>query len=265
MGLDLNFKLFQRDTIFIDVTQNAGIQFLLSGNNFFKVFVNNRNLSLVSTSGLEFLPVLPDYADVKTLTYGIGIKHEKTDYRFNPRKGYKLISNIATGTKTIEKNPKIKETLYENIKLKSTLYNADLQFDLYIPILKQSTINIGLKSAGMQAQNIFLNEAFRIGGNNTLRGFDEESIYATSYGIGNIEYRFLFEQNSYLFLFGNAAWYELNTKNEYVSDLPYGFGTGVSFQTKAGIFSISYALGKQFDNPLLLRAAKVHFGIVSVF
>lgn len=265
LGLDLNFKLFQRDTIFIDVTQNAGIQFLLSGSNFFKVFVNNRNLSLVSTSGLEFLPVLPDYADVKTLTYGIGIKHEKTDYRFNPRKGYKLISNIATGTKTIEKNPKIKETLYENIKLKSTLYNADLQFDLYIPILKQSTINIGLKSAGIQAQNIFLNEAFRIGGNNTLRGFDEESIYATSYGIGNIEYRFLFEQNSYLFLFGNAAWYELNTKNEYVSDLPYGFGTGVSFQTKAGIFSISYALGKQFDNPLLLRAAKVHFGIVSVF
>jgi hemolysin activation/secretion protein len=117
----------------------------------------------------------------------------------------------------------------------------------------------------MQAENIFLNEAFRIGGNNSLRGFDEESIYATSYCIGNLEYRFLFEQNSYLFLFGNGAWYELNTENEYVNDLPYGFGAGVSFQTKAGIFSISYALGKQFENPILLRAAKVHFGIVSVF
>jgi outer membrane protein assembly factor BamA len=265
LGLDLNFKLFQRDTIFIDVTQNAGIQFLLSGNNFFKVFVNNRNLSLVSTNGLELLTSLPDYADVKNLTYGIGVKHEKTDYRFNPRKGYKVTSNIATGTKTIEKNPKINETLYENINLKTTLYNGDLQLDFYIPILKQSTINVGLKAAGMQAENIFLNEAFRIGGNNSLRGFDEESIYATSYCIGNLEYRFLFEQNSYLFLFGNGAWYELNTENEYVNDLPYGFGAGVSFQTKAGIFSISYALGKQFENPILLRAAKVHFGIVSVF
>ena len=265
LGLDLNFKLFQRDTIFIDVAQNAGLQFLLSGSNFFKVFVNNRNLSLVSTNGLEFLTSLPDYADVKILTYGIGVKHEKTDYRFNPRKGYKIVSNVATGTKTIEKNPKIDDKLYENVKLKSTLYNGDLQADFYIPILKQSTINIGLKAAGLQAENVFLNEAFRIGGNNTLRGFDEESIYATVYGIGNIEYRFLFEQNSYLFLFGNAAWYELNTKNEYVNDMPYGFGTGVSFQTKAGIFSISYALGKQFDNPILLRAAKVHFGIVSVF
>lgn len=265
LGIDLNFKLFQRDTIFIDVTQNAGLQFLLSGNNFFKVFVNNRNLSLVSTNGLELLTSLPDYADVKTLTYGIGVKYEKTDYRFNPRKGYKVVSSIATGTKTIEKNPKINETLYKDMNLKSTLYNGDLQVDFYIPVLKQSTINIGLKSAGMQAENIFLNEAFRIGGNNSLRGFDEESIYATGYCIGNLEYRFLFEQNSYLFLFGNAAWYELNTANEYIHDMPYGFGTGVSFQTKAGIFSISYALGKQFDNPILLRAAKVHFGIVSIF
>lgn len=265
LGIDLNFKLFQRDTLFIDVVQNAGIQYLLSGNNFFKVFVNNRNLSLVSTNGLELLSTLPDYADVKTLTYGIGVKHEKTDYRFNPRKGYKVISNIATGNKNIVKNSKIDDKLYENIALKSTIYNGDLQADFYIPIFRQSTINIGLKTASLHAENIFLNEAFRIGGNNSLRGFDEESIYATSYCIGNLEYRFLFEQNSYLFLFGNAAWYELNTKSDYVNDLPYGFGTGVSFQTKAGIFSISYALGKQFNNPILLRAAKVHFGIVSVF
>lgn len=265
VGIDLNFKLFQRDTIFIDVTQNAGLQYLLSGNNFFKVFVNNRNLSLVSTNGLENLSTLPDYADVKTLTYGLGVKFEKTDYRFNPRKGYKLASNISTGNKSIIKNPKINEKLYNDIDLNTVLYNGDLQADVYIPIGKQSTFNVGLKSAAIYTENIFLNEAYRIGGNNSLRGFDEESIYATAYFIGNLEYRLLFEQNSYLFLFGNAAWYESNTANNYIQDMPYGFGTGVSFQTKAGIFSISYALGKQFENPILLRAAKVHFGIVSVF
>lgn len=265
IGIDLNFKLFQRDTLFIDVSQNAGLQYLLSGNNYFKVFVNNRKLSLVSTNGLEFLSKLPEYADVKTITYGIGLKHEQTDYRFNPRKGYKITANVATGNKTIIKNPKIEDKLYENVNLKSVLYNGDLQTDFYIPIFRQSTINIGIKAASMLAENIFLNESFRIGGNNSLRGFDEESIYATSYGIGNLEYRLLFEQNSYLFIFGNTAWYELKTSTNYVSDLPYGFGTGVSFQTKAGIFSISYALGKQFDNPILIRAAKVHFGIVSVF
>ncbi len=265
LGLDLNFKLFQRDTIFIDVTQHAGLQYLLSGNNFFKFFVNNRSLSLVSTTGLDMLSTLPEYADVKTLTYGLGVKYEQTDYRFNPRKGYRVNANVATGNKKIIKNPKINAALYEDVNLKSVLYNGDLQADLFIPVMRQSTINIGLKAAGMQTEEVFLNEAYRIGGNNSVRGFDEESIYATTYGIANLEYRFLFEQNSFLFLFGNAAWYELDTEKSYLKDTPYGFGAGVSFQTKAGIFSISYALGKQFDNPLLLRAAKVHFGIVSVF
>jgi outer membrane protein assembly factor BamA len=265
LGLDLNFKLFQRDTIFIDVTQHAGLQYLLSGNNFFKFFVNNRSLSLVSTTGLEMLSTLPDYADIKTLTYGLGVKYEQTDYRFNPRKGYRVSANLATGNKKIIKNPKINAALYEDVNLKSVLYNGDLQADLFIPVMRLSTINIGLKAAGMQTEEVFLNEAYRIGGNNSVRGFDEESIYATSYGIANLEYRFLFEQNSFLFLFGNAAWYELDTEKSYLKDTPYGFGAGVSFQTKAGIFSISYALGKQFDNPLLMRAAKVHFGIVSVF
>ena len=265
LGLDLNFKLFQRDTIFIDVTQHAGLQYLLSGNNFFKFFVNNRSLSLVSTTGLDMLSTLPEYADVKTLTYGLGVKYEQTDYRFNPRKGYRVSANVATGNKKIIKNPKINAALYEDVNLKSVLYNGELQADLFIPVMRQSTINIGFKAAGMQTEEVFLNEAYRIGGNNSVRGFDEESIYATSYGIANLEYRFLFEQNSFLFLFGNAAWYELDTEKSYLKDTPYGFGAGVSFQTKAGIFSISYALGKQFDNPLLLRAAKVHFGIASVF
>ena len=38
-----------------------------------------------------------------------------------------------------------------------------------------------------------------------------------------------------------------------------------SFATKAGIFNISYALGRQLDNPLLFRSNKIHFGFISVF
>ena len=265
LGIDLNFKLFQRDTLFVDITQNLGLQYLLGGTNFLKVFVNNRTLNLVSTIGLEQLSKLPEYADVKTITYGIGAKFEQTDYRLNPRKGYQLMVNASTGTKSIIKNAKINEVLYKDLNLKSSLYLLDGQVDFYIPIARQSTLNIGAKTAAISAANIFLNEAYRIGGNSTLRGFDEESIYATTYCIGNLEYRYLFEQNSFLFFFVNGAWYELNTKPSYQNDTPYGFGTGVSFQTKAGIFSISYALGKQLSNPILLRTAKVHFGIISIF
>ena len=48
-------------------------------------------------------------------------------------------------------------------------------------------------------------------------------------------------------------------------DAPYGYGAGISFETKAGIFSINYAIGQQQGNPPDLKAARVHFGIVSSF
>ena len=40
---------------------------------------------------------------------------------------------------------------------------------------------------------------------------------------------------------------------------------GFDFETKAGIFSLSYALGKQFDNPFEINTAKIHFGYISRF
>jgi hypothetical protein len=80
-----------------------------------------------------------------------------------------------------------------------------------------------------------------------------------------LEYRYLIEENSFLFLFGNAAYYENKVTNRNISDLPYGFGAGLSFQTKPGIFSISYALGSQFGKQVEFRTAKVHFGITSLF
>ena len=63
----------------------------------------------------------------------------------------------------------------------------------------------------------------------------------------------------------DGAWYENASVNTYFNDMPYSFGAGISFETKAGIFSLNYALGKQFSNPIDLRSGKIHFGIVNQF
>ena len=103
------------------------------------------------------------------------------------------------------------------------------------------------------------------GGIKSLRGVDEASIYCSSFGIGTVEYRFLFEENSNVFVFFDQAWIEDRTLDVNLSDTPMGFGAGTSFETKAGIFSLTYALGRQFNNPIELRGGKVHFGFTSLF
>ncbi len=92
-------------------------------------------------------------------------------------------------------------------------------------------------------------------GNSFERGLNAESIFASTFSIVNVEYRYLLEENSFLFAFFNGAYYENKAVNRNIVDRPFGFGAGMSFETKAGIFSISYALGKQFDNPIEFRSA----------
>jgi hypothetical protein len=229
--------------------------------------VNRRQMTLLSTQGLQNITTLPSFADITSSLYGVSFKSEKLDYRLNPRKGYYFLSTIAAGNKTIKRNSNIDATLYNGLKLNSVQYNAEIDADFFLHIKTRRTLKMGTKSAYLQNDNMFQNEVYRIGGLRTLRGFDEESIFASAYSIFTLEYRYLLEENSYLYFFGDGAYYE-NQSKSYTGDrydTPYGFGAGISFETKAGIFSINYALGKQFNNPINLKAGKVNFGIVNYF
>jgi hypothetical protein len=264
-GLDYNFKLYKRDTTFIDVFNKIGVRYILKGNNYFSVFYQNKSSSLLSTKNFASLTVLPDYADISSQLYGIGVYFAKLDYNLNPRKGFSIAAEGAVGTKNIKKNNAIKESLYDGIKLNSSLYNTTSILDYYISLKKRSVIKLSSKNGLTLNESLFDNELIRIGGLFTLRGFDEESIFATFYSIATVEYRYILEQNSFLYLFFDGSYYEKDNVKGYVSDRPIGFGAGMSFDTKAGIFSISYALGKQFDNPILFRSAKIHFGFINYF
>src|SRR6185369_10781774 len=170
-----------------------------------------------------------------------------------------------TGTRTISKIRELRQSLYDDVKLKTTEYHSELSFDYYIPLTSRHVIDLGVKGAYQFSPDIFTNELYRFGGLKTLRGFDEESILASSYGIGKIEYRYVLEQNSYLFAFFNEAYYQNKSRHKNIHDTPYGFGTGITFETKIGIMSVSYALGKEFNNPIYFRDGKIHFGILNYF
>ncbi len=264
-GMEGNLTLYKKDTTYLDVIENIGLQYLLPGGNYLKIFITQDQSSLLSTYGLEYITTLPQYADVTTTSYGLGIKKEHLDYHFNPRSGYSIEATGSVGNRTITENAKVNPIAYDSVKLNTTEYRLELIFDKYFPIGKRSVIDVGTQSAYLNSPNIFSNELYRFGGLKSLRGFDEESILASSYGIGKLEYRYLLEQNSNLFTFINGAWYENKSNDTYIRDTPIGFGIGMSFETKLGIFSVSYALGKQFNNPIVFRDAKIHFGILSYF
>ncbi len=264
-GIDYGIRLFKRDTTFLEVQNNFGLQYYFSGLNYVKAFYKIKNTSLLSTSGYSLITTLPEFADVTTLSYGLATGIEQLDYRFNPRKGFLWNASVQTGTKKITKNSKVNEIAYQGLLLNSTQYQLETDLAVYAPLYKNNVLKFGLQAASIFGDaTLFRNELFRIGGLRTLRGFDEESIYASSYVIPTVEYRYLFSKNSNLFLFGEGAWYENNSGKSYIKDTPYSFGAGISIDTKAGILTLLYSQGQQFNNGFDGRNGKIHFGLVAL-
>ena len=265
IGVDYNIKLYKKDTTFIDVGNTIAFNYYYSGLNYFKTFYKQRNANLISTNGLIALTVLPEYADITTKSYGLGFFYEKLDYKFNPKKGISINTQGSIGNRIIKKNPKLNEAAYTNISLNSSRYQKKGDIMGFIKIHKNNVLKLGAQYATLFGNTIYKNELYRIGGLRTLRGFDEESIYASTYFIPTIEYRFLFEKNSNLFVFIEGAWYENKSTKSYIKDTPISLGAGINFDTKAGIFNLGYALGNQFGNGFDLRTGKIHAGLTALF
>ena len=265
IGVDYNIKIYKKDTTFLDVNNALGLNYYFSGLNHIKVFYKQRNANLISTAGLSNITVLPEYADVITKAYGLGFFIEKFDYRFNPRKGFGANVQGSVGSRQIRKNPKVNDVAYSTLALKSSQYQLEGTAVGYINVVKNHVVKLSSQFGSVFGNTIYKNELFRIGGLRTLRGFDEESIYASSYVIPTIEYRFLFEKNSNLFVFGEGAWYENSSVAGYTNDTPISVGAGINFETKAGIFNLSYAIGKQYGAGFDLRIGKIHAGLTALF
>lgn len=266
VGLDVQLDLFKQDSQYVDISNEIGLQYLFIGANYIKVFARQRQSTILATSNLENATVLPDYADVSSLLYGLAYRYITTNSVVNPIKGLNSYTEIGVGTKQISPNAQLDPRLYEGVMLQSQQYRFYSRSLKYFYVAKlRSVVLCRAEMALLYTDRFFNNDLFKIGGNASLRGFDEQSIAASKYGIAAIEYRFLLEEGSFLFGFYNQAYYQNSAAQNRISDDPFGFGAGLSIRTKAGFFSLSYGIGKQFKNPIDLQGGKVHFGIINNF
>ncbi|MCB0766410.1 MAG: hypothetical protein KDB95_04290 [Flavobacteriales bacterium] len=257
-GIDASLKLFKRDSTFLEVTSRLGLEYLTRGDKV-TLFLNSKTSDRLGSNTI----VQPGLADVRLISYGLGFARERLDYRFNPRRGHGIQVEGSAGRKRtsqavfglVEQPPEINTVQLEVLGTALA----------HVALGRRSTVRFVAQGGRMLNDDLYANELYRIGGLKTLRGMDEASITASSYVISTVEYRFLYEENSNFFLFVDQAWWERHVKDEFSTDTPMGFGLGTTFETKAGLFSLTYALGQQFDNPIQLRGGKVHFGFISLF
>lgn len=279
LGVYGDFALRKRDTTHLDLAWNFGIPYQFSGNDYVKLFFKNFQTIVLKpdTSFASRNLKLPGLLDVSSFTYGGEWYMERLDDLFNPQDGWEAHLSVGVGTRKIKRNNAFSkidspffpnynfDNLYDSIDLKTFKTEIGWDFSHYWRFAARHVLKTGIQGKGLFNENILENELYRIGGAKILRGFDEEAIRTSFYQLTSLEYRFLLQQTSYFYLFSDIALIKMYQPQQIKWDVPIGFGAGLAFGTKVGIFGVSYALGWQRNIQLDFRTAKIHFGYVTNF
>ncbi|NQX91182.1 MAG: BamA/TamA family outer membrane protein [Flavobacteriales bacterium] len=196
--------------------------------------------------------------DVEITRYGLEINSSKLDALINPLKGHQISLTASAGLKTIPQE--------EEDDILGEQYHIHADFRKYNPVKKSFGI-MGRAQYGQLFDNtsaLGLNELLRVGGFNTIRGFQEEQFFAEAFGVATIQANYKLDSGTGVFAFFDQGYYQQNLEDQ-VEDQPYGFGLGLNIGAKAGQFNLVYALGSQDSQPVLFRNAILHFGFVNVF
>lgn len=280
-GLDGRLNIFRRDSTWLDAQSELGIQYLLEGGNFIKVFWENRASSLqaIDTAAILRDRRLPTVLDLRQTGFGLETTLNRLDYRFNPRRGWSVLLRGVAGFNTVLRNARIEalndpsdpefrfSSLYDSVAVRTARFRLEGQLEYFIPVLARSTVRISLRGGGIFSKNpVYANEQYRLGGNKLLRGFNEESLFATRFTIATAEYRLLLSQNAFLSVFTDYGYLENLTDRNRIFLRPWGLGAGLNLETQAGIFGVSMAVGRPDTGQSVdWRAPKFHLGYVNLF
>lgn len=239
-----NFGLVRKDSTYVNSQVETTIGYLLKNNaiigsvlNLEKSNITNQNDNLL----------IKNYSKV---FYGVSFKHYIFERNHVSNKKLNLEAKATVGNR---KN--------DNIKTNQQQYA--LKFSYLQKLTKNNYLYLKSNSAYLVTDSPFNNEHYKIGGFNSLRGFNEESILTTKYTTNSLEYHYLTNSDSYLYSFFDIGLVNSKIKNSTLN--LYGFGIGYNFLANNSIINIAYALGKFDKSPIKLQNSKFHIQISYLF
>jgi translocation and assembly module TamA len=201
-------------------------------------------------------------SDSRSVMVSLEYGFQNTDRRLNPRSGQSFIVKLGSGARHVN-------SLHEI----STITDTRLSFIQFESILKayfslrQNQVLVPSVNAFYKTMDFFFrDDLMPLGGALSFRGYNEEQFLVSQAFWADLEYRYLLDRFSYLFVFGaagNVIFPEIpgiagadNISNRLVSG-----GFGLAYRVRIGMLSFTYAISED----TVLSNGKVHFGISSTF
>jgi outer membrane protein assembly factor BamA len=246
LGMDLQLNIFKRDSSFTIVNQSAKLHYQINSKN--KLYggvlskqsnnlLNNNTPLSISDFNSSFFTTAYEFINPQSLNMLFPINSMiYFETNFGKRK-----------TQTSEE--------------KQTQLNIDV-FKIF-NFNNRNSVFFKIDAETLLSSTYFENELLRFGGINSIRGFEENSLQASMYGVLNSEYRFQLNSSIYVHSIIDVGYFE-NKITDFREKL-FGYGFGFGILTKSGLLKLNYANGKSENQKFKFSNSKIHLSLTANF
>lgn len=239
---EIRFNLYKQDSVFLNTEFYSKILYKLNQKssisiNYSSLTSNNLKESIMNNNIESFDKSL------------LGLGYQFQDFLSNSSNGLYIYFEGLFGSR-------------KSVISKSEQTKFNLEVSNTFVLNNRSHIYLKNETGILSSDTFLDNEVYRIGGANSIRGFNEQSIFTSQFSYINLEYRYLTSKTSYLYTISDFGLVKgLNSSNQSL----IGIGLGYLFTVKNSQVNIGYALGKSsssnfnFDNSKIIINFKSYF------
>ncbi|MEZ4787812.1 MAG: hypothetical protein R2790_08040 [Flavobacterium haoranii] len=244
-GAKGNLKIFKQDSTFQNTQLNLEAGYYFSYNR--KLFLGYQTINSVDIQNQNSISLNDFKSTFYTLSFDY-LKRNVSDFLF-PEKTI-LLAKVGMGKRTLS-------------AINTNQFFAEVNASHLVYLNEKNQVFVKNQSYYLDSQNYVINELYRFGGINSIRGFRENTLQANFFSGIFTEYRYLLTSNLYVHSITDYGYFQDKTTNLQGGLLGLGFGFGML--TQNGLFKLVYANGSTDDQAIKLSNSIIQISFKTNF
>lgn len=245
IGLKAQLNIFKQDSTFQNTKTALDLGYFFDYNTRLYVGYQSAESSDIQNQNTASIS---DYTNSYITSQFEFVNFKSDEFLFPEKTKIDLKTGFGSRRSKINKN----EQAFFNVNLKHTVF-----------LNSRNNIQIKSQNYYLNSDTYIVNELYRFGGINSIRGFNENSLQANLFTSLLSEYRYIIAPNLYIHSIMDYGYYDDQTSGNKGNLVGLGFGFGLA--TKNGLFNLVYANGSIKEQTIKSANSIVHISFKTQF
>jgi len=245
IGLKTQLNIFKQDSTFQNTQTAIDLGYYFNYNT--RIYLGYQSAESSDIKNIN-TATLSDFKNKFYTSNFEYVNYKNDDFLFPEKSNF----NIKIGTGKRDSKFQNNNQFFGSVNLKHNFY-----------LNNKNVINIKSQNFYLQSDEYIINELYRFGGINSIRGFNENTLQGNVFSSLLTEYRYVLSPSIYVHSIMDYAYFQDKTTNLSGTLLGLGFGFGIL--TKNGLLNLVYANGSTKDQAIKLSNSIVHISLKANF